>query len=480
MSFAPLQFPGREKEPFFDVTAVRKIITDLLTQTADEVESDEIEIKSWCSSEKELAEKVSEACACLATTSGGYVLVGVSEGKHCGSRFSACPHLNVSKSWLTTNVQNLTKPPVECSAHDVASLLSEISGTSGNNLFVLRVPRTRHISGHVNHKGISKIRVGKECKPQYVAEDDRTRPVVPDLSADDLLAESIDWAMAHHRKHYKNAIQWTERSEFLAQAGLLEPFLPDEAYLPEFCVTLAGLLLFGKAAVLARHCSAFETLVLTNHEPIRLRKNIVESVRDLCLGEGSILRSLLPQIPPDVIKELVVNAYAHRCYRTPSPVVIRVSEEGLEIQNPGELLTGLTVGNLIYGIPAYRNLLLANGARFIGLCDQLGQGIDVVYRDVLSGGLGFPEFESGNNVFTARVSLAGNAKFKGFIRKRSYLLNQLDQIIVLQLLWSKEVASLRELCVHMQRKEDFAARVMEEMRVKQMVDLSMWGEMPQD
>jgi hypothetical protein len=52
-----------------------------------------------------------------------------------------------------------------------------------------------------------------------------------------------------------------------------------------------------------------------------------------------------------------------------------ISEWGFEIKSPGELLTGLSVNNLIHGVPVYRNLLLADGARFVGLCDKIGQGI---------------------------------------------------------------------------------------------------------
>lgn len=470
MSHVAVQFSGREWEPNFDVAAVRRIIADLLVQPVEDVESELVEIKGWCNNEKELADKVSEACACLASTSGGFVVVGVSKERRQISKFSPCPHPNVNRSWLTSAVHNLTKPPVECSAHDVSDLLAEALGIGGNSLFILRVPRTRHISGHVNHKGVSKIRVGKECQPQFVAEDDRTRAAVPELTVDDLLADSVDWAMGHHRAHFRKTTQWTDRSEFLAQAGLLEPYLLDEEHFPRFRVSLACLLLFGKSHALARHCPSFETLVLTNAEPVRLRKNIVESVRELCFGEGATLCSLVPGVPNEVIKELVVNAYAHRCYRTPSPVVIRVSQDGFEIQNPGELLTGLTVGNLIYGIPVYRNMLLADGTRFVGLCDKLGQGIDVVYRDVLSSGLGFPEFESGGNLFTARISLTKNAKFKEFIRKRSGLLSQLDQMIVLQLLWNKGSATLAELCSGMQRREEFAGRVLEEMCTKALVE----------
>src|SRR5262249_36942443 len=121
MSSAANRLPNRGREAFFDVTAIRKIISDLLVHTADEVESPEIEIKGWCSSERELAEKVSEACSCIANTAGGYVIVGVEDGPRW-QRFSRCPHPSVTKNWLITSVHNSTKPPVDCSVYDATEL----------------------------------------------------------------------------------------------------------------------------------------------------------------------------------------------------------------------------------------------------------------------------------------------------------------------------------------------------------------------
>jgi ATP-dependent DNA helicase RecG len=469
MSVAPIRFPGREKESPFDVAPIRKIISDLLTQTADEVESEEIEIKSWCSNERELADKVAEACACLANTSGGFVIVGVAEGT-TGRKFSACPHSGITTSWLQSNVHNLTRPPVDCFPFDASQVLADIVGCPSGNLYALRVPRTRYISGHLTHKGISKVRRGKECQPQYLAEDDRTSVTVPEITVDDLSTASIDWGIAQHQKHFRTSVAWSERAEFLAQAQLLRPYLPEEEYLPQFQPSLAALLLFGKASVIQRNIPFFETVVITDRERIPIRKNVIDSVRELCISENSILRSRLPHIPADVLKELVVNAYIHRCYRTPGPILINVSEEGLEVRSPGELLTGLSVSNLIHGVPVYRKLLLADGARFVGLCDKIGQGIDLIFQGVLSSGLGFPDFESGGNVFIARIPLAGSAEFKEFMRKRSWSLNQLDEIIVLRILWGKETASVDDLCLGMQRKREFANRVLEQMCRKGMIE----------
>jgi hypothetical protein len=94
----------------------------------------------------------------------------------------------------------------------------------------------------------------------------------------------------------------------------------------------------------------------------------------------------------------------------------------------------------------------------------------VVYRASLTGGLAFPEFESGNNRFAARVRVEDQTKFKEFIRRRGHVIQQLDEIIVMRVLWAKPSASVAELCTWMERKESFANRVLTEMQEKFMVE----------
>jgi ATP-dependent DNA helicase RecG len=275
--------------------------------------------------------------------------------------------------------------------------------------------------------------------------------------------------MAQYQKRFKASTQWSEHSDFLAQTQLAEPFLQDEEQSPRLRISLAALLLFGKASSLRRDVGFFETVVKTPRENIRLRQNIVESVRELCANDG-VFKSLLPQIPAEVVRELLVNAYVHRCYRLPGPVVINISDGGLEMQSPGELAGGLKADDLINCVPIYRNLLLSEATRYVGLCDRVGQGIDLVYRGVLESGLPFPEFESENDLFTARISLAGSAEFCECIRKRSPALRGLEEIIALRLLWMRESASFEELCAKMQRKSDSGKRVLDDMERRLMIE----------
>jgi ATP-dependent DNA helicase RecG len=473
MSTNPIRFPTAATEVQFNDTAIREIVSDLIVKSAQEVESESIEIKGWCRDERDLAEKMTEACSCIANTHGGFVLVGVADSPRCQSKFSRCPYPVVNTAWLQSRIYDLSRPPIDNATFDVSSLLAEMTSCSGNNLFAIRVPKTRHVGGHITTKGVSKIRIGKECVPQYTAEDDRTSAPAPFIGLQDLSTTSIEWAMAQHQKHFAVPPTWASQQDFLEQERLVRQYLPDEDSTGPVQVSLAAVLLFGKPSAIQSVVPFSETIVLSDREanPIRIRKNIIDTVRELCIGENSVLRSRLPRLSPDVLKELVVNAYIHRCYRTNASVTINASGmDGLEIRSPGILPAGLTVKNFLYAAPVYRNLLLANGARFSGLCDKIGRGIDLIFRGVLSEGLPFPEFESADNNFTARIALAGSAEFKQFLRTRAEILSNLDEVIVLRILWAKTLATAEDLFVAMQRKSEFGCRVLSEMCRKNMIE----------
>ena len=403
---------------FIQPPTFRGILVQLCAQAPEAVECETLEIKGWCNDEKDLADKVSEAAACLANATGGVLLVGIGEHQDCRRKFSCCPHPNVNPAWLTARIHDLTVPPVQNVAYDISDMASEVVGVNGIQVFALDVPRTKFVSGHMTVKGLSKIRVGKECRPYYTAEDDRTRTHIPDVTVEDLSVTSIRWAIAQHRKKFQTPeAEWLEPWDFLVQARLLEPLQPNTRLPSQHLVPVAALILFGKQAALLEHLPFFETIVITRNGERRLHKNVVDCVQELCGSEHSFVPALCPGIPRATIQELLVNAYVHRCYRTSAPVVIEAAPSALEIQNPGELLGGLNVENLIHCVPVYRNLSLADGARFIGLCDKIGRGIDLVYESVLSGGFDFPIFESHNNLFTARINLERSREFAEFLRR---------------------------------------------------------------
>ena len=435
------------------------------------MESDTLEIKGWCKDEKELALKASEAAACLANALGGTVLIGISECDEGTRKFSRCPYMNVHPDWITQRIHDLTYPPVEVAVHDISKVVQEITAKPEANAYAVLAPRTKHIGGHQITGGLSKIRSGKECRPYYSAEDDRTKACVPGVVPSDLARGSIDWAMEQHQKKFGiSTARWENPYDFLVHIGLLERYVPGDASGSSFRVTLAALLLCGKEAALAQHFPALEAVLVTDASRRRLRKNLIDTFRELCASKSSLLPELCPALPLTIIRELVSNAFIHRSYRQHAPVMIRVTGGNLTIESPGSFPIGITPDNLIYCTPIYRNFLLSEGARYIGMCDKIGQGIDFIYEGVLSNGLGFPWFENLADRVVARIPTEGSREFAQFVRKRSHSLSQLDEMIILRYLWEKQDAALPEIAKITQRGATHAQKVLEDMFRKMMIE----------
>ena len=457
-------WPEYEGVVTFSDKYFRDLFAQLCVQAADALENEQLEIKGWCNDERQLAEKVSDAAVCLANANGGVVLVGIGEDL-THQKFSRCPH-HITPCWLVERVHDTTHPPVGCEAIDLSGVLQDVTGRSDAHAYALIVQRKKCVSGHSNSKGISRIRVGKVCKPQFLAEDDRTGAVVPDLTVDDLSTNSMGWAIREHHRRYKTSDSLLDAEAFLHQTGLVQN--QNDGAPPR--VTLAALLLFGKEASLAAHVPYCETIVNLHGATTRLRKNLLDSVRDLILTDHSLLRSNCPSVPEETLREILVNAYIHRCWRTNAPILISVDNERLEIANPGDLLPSLTVNSLLYCLPAYRNLLLADGVRIVGLADKIGAGINIIMNTVLRGGFDFPIFESSNNEFRVTVPLARSEEFREFVRRRAPSLSQLDELVVLRSLWARAEISFDDLNIALQRGDQSARKILQGMQDKHMIE----------
>jgi ATP-dependent DNA helicase RecG len=126
--------------------------------------------------------------------------------------------------------------------------------------------------------------------------------------------------------------------------------------------TIAGLLLFGKRAVIRRHFPMtridyirvpgrewvrdpdhrFESIELLDPLMFAIPRAINTILDDIptafTLPSGSNRRKDVPLIPRTAIREAVVNAAMHRSYRLRSPVQIIRYANRLEIRNPGHSL----------------------------------------------------------------------------------------------------------------------------------------------
>ena len=218
-------------------------------------------------------------------------------------------------------------------------------------------------------------------------------------------------------------------------------------------VTVAAVLMFreGKASSGRSFPSAWRPKLVEETSVTRTASssswtNIVTGLPYFITRITQLLKTPDSDIPEGILRELLVNAFVHRCYRTHSPIQIKIRPGEVEIVNPGGLLGGLTSETLLYSPPTYRNFLLADAARQFGYCERIGSGIDKVYYLSLMAGFDFPILQVGSNSFSALVRTNRDRPFESFIKSYSGGLNiTLNELIVLRGLRGRLSRSIDEL-----------------------------------
>jgi ATP-dependent DNA helicase RecG len=195
------------------------------------------------------------------------------------------------------------------------------------------------------------------------------------------------------------------------------------------CMTIAGMLLFGKPSALRREfpmtrvdymrVEGREWMADPEHryvnaieyrEPLllmipRIIGQILEDIpKTFSLPEGSIYRKDIPLIPYRVIREAVVNALMHRDYRVHGATQIVRYSNRLEIINPGySLISEERLGEP--GLTRTRNPKIASVLHDVDLAETKGTGIRTMREQMEQANLTTPLFVSDRQKDTFTVSL---------------------------------------------------------------------------
>jgi len=112
---------------------------------------------------------------------------------------------------------------------------------------------------------------------------------------------------------------------------------------------------------------------------------------------------LQPEIPKEVLREVVVNAVAHRDYHITSQIRIFIFDDRLEIMSPGKLPNGITLENIKLGVHSERNPLIVSYLAKMGYMTQIGTGIVRMTRLLKEHTGKEPEFEERDQEFVVRI-----------------------------------------------------------------------------
>ncbi|USB33145.1 ATP-binding protein [Paenibacillus sp. YPG26] len=105
--------------------------------------------------------------------------------------------------------------------------------------------------------------------------------------------------------------------------------------------------------------------------------------------------------PINVFQEALLNAISHRDYESNSSIFVKFSPNEIIIENPGSFPTGVDSTNIITHPSSPRNKLIAETLQKLKYVQRSGQGVDIIFKDMLSLGKSAPEY----NLYSEAVSL---------------------------------------------------------------------------
>lgn len=419
-----------------------------------------------------------EALVCLANTEGGELWLGVEDdgtptGLHeAHQNLAGLPGLVAAR---TSPSLSVTVDAVEIAGLRVACIavprsVSDVATTAGKYLrrrlkqdgtpeCVALLPHER--SSRAGHFGLvdasAQAVAGATLADFDPLERERLRQTVEQYGGDRVLLELDDEAL-------DGALGFTTRNE----TGQRVP-------------TLAGLLIIGRETalrdkvpthefafqVLAREAVAFNEFrrfpllkalewLETNFRPYNPENEI----------QVDLFRVPVPKVDMGAFREAVANALVHRDYYRLSAVHVRLDDHGLTVSNPGGLMEGVTLNNLLTTEPRPRNRALADAMKRIGIVERSGRGVDTIYRGMLKFGRPAPDYgrTDAHNVVLQLPTVPADLAFRRMVvdieGQRGAEL-PIDSLIALAALREFKRLSAEDLAQHIQRDAGNAKRTLE-------------------
>ena len=131
-------------------------------------------------------------------------------------------------------------------------------------------------------------------------------------------------------------------------------------------------------------------------------------LRNIRLGAtiDGLVRKEKYELPPEAIREMIINAHCHRNLLDESCIQVAVYDDRLEVTSPGGLYNGLTYEEVMNGHSKIRNKAIANIFSQMGLVEAWGSGIKRIFNVAKEYDLPEPKFQEFDNMF--RVELFRN------------------------------------------------------------------------
>jgi len=348
---------------------------------------------------------LAETCVCFANAQGGEIIIGIEDKESEPPKNQRIDIVAINK--VIKQLRDLT---------DGVGIVNQdiVKHNNGGEYFSIRIlPSTRTIA--TTSTGKVFIRVSDNCFP--VSSDELTNLasektafqweiiVVQKIKLDQVDQNKITTFLTDIQKSDKvsDFIKTKEHFEILEFYQLVSP----EGY----CTNL-GVLWLGTPAQRARlsYPLTIQYIVYNDkeekirkldwhfhqHNPkellLEIEREAVELTYSTELPDG-LFRKNLRQYPKEVIRELLINAIAHKKYTVSGDIFIEVYPDRLVISNPGSLPLGVTKQNILHERHR-RNPHLIQILTDLKLMEGEGSGYDLVFEKLARDAKPLPLIES--------------------------------------------------------------------------------------
>ncbi len=259
-------------------------------------------------------------------------------------------------------------------------------------------------------------------------------------------------------------------------------------------LTVAGLLFVGKEQAINRLLPQAEVIYLHYSEsnleeydarldmkaPIisvidRLSEKIQDSNRIVNVQVG-LFRLEIADFPEKVFQEALLNALSHRDYQSQGAVYVKHYPNKIVIENPGAFLDGITEENIITHPSVPRNKLIAETLQHLKYVQRTGQGVDIIFREMISSGKPFPEYKSYNDAVSLTIySAIDDIDFVKFIANEENELSRsfsLSELMILRYLKDNRKITMSEAESLIQEARDQAQNACNNLKRYGLIELS--------
>ena len=416
-----------------------------------------VEFKTWIHV-KDMRERISLAVdelVAFANAKGGTVYMGVEDD----GTVTGCNRYDEQK--IMESIYDRTRP----------ALFTEIEVIHYEGKDVLAIKVERDGTTYATSDGRCLKRLGRNSKPYYPDEMSNKYASIqsPDFSGQilaDSTIEDINVLEIYNLKEKlkvrdpKSSLPELEDMSFLRDLGLIKE---DEGV---DRLTIAGLLFVGKETAINRLLPQAEVIYLhysaDNMEEYDSRLDLkqpiisvidrltekIQNTNKIVNVQVGLFRLEVEDFSEKVFQEALLNALSHRDYLNMGAVYVKHYSDRIVIENPGAFPEGVNEKNIITHPSAPRNKLIAETLQRLKYVQRTGQGVDIIFREMISSGKPYPQYHVYSEAVTLTIfSAIDDVNFVKFIASEQDKLQKilpLPELMILRYLTDNKRIILSE------------------------------------